>query len=229
MIAAERFWPGSSQPQTHLWLTRAMASTAIQTAIVFLAASTWDPWLGNLSLLPGDRLGTIGGAAVGYLIITFGYYWWHRARHEIPLLWRWLHQIHHSPARLELIATFYKHPLEILVNSVLNAMILHVLVGITPFATSIAVALAAIAELFYHWNIRTPHWLGYFIQRPESHRVHHRYAYHRNNYSDLPIWDIVFGTFENPRSSPQRCGFSLHQELKVCAMLTGRNVHRDDA
>jgi hypothetical protein len=28
-------------------------------------------------------------------------------------------------------------------------------------------------EFVYHMNIRTPEWLGYFIQRPESHRVHH--------------------------------------------------------
>jgi hypothetical protein len=25
--------------------------------------------------------------------------WWPRARHEVGLLWRWFHQIHHSPIR----------------------------------------------------------------------------------------------------------------------------------
>ena len=57
--------------------------------------------------------------------------------------------------------------------------------------------LTGIAELFYHWNVRTPHWLGYFVQRPESHCVHHQRGRHRNNYSDLPLWDIAFGTFSS--------------------------------
>ena len=64
---------------------------------------------------PGRRTGsaTIGGAIVGYLAITFVYYWWHRWRHESPFLWRWFHQVHHSPQRIEIITSFYKHPLEI--------------------------------------------------------------------------------------------------------------------
>lgn len=32
-----------------------------------------------------------GGAIAGYLVITFIYYWWHRARHESGLQWP-LHQ-----------------------------------------------------------------------------------------------------------------------------------------
>ena len=58
-------------------------------------------------------LGRTGGAIVGYLVITFVYYWWHRARHEVPILWRCFHQVHHSPQRIEIITSFYKHPVEI--------------------------------------------------------------------------------------------------------------------
>lgn len=225
MIVTEQLLPGSPQARRRLWWARAICCNVIQAAIVYLAAATWDRWLGVFHLLPGHLLGTIGGAAVGYLLITFIYYWWHRARHEIPLLWRWLHQIHHSPARLEAITTFYKHPLEILANSILTVVTLHVVVGLTPAAATLAVTIAGIAELFYHWNVHTPRWLGFCIQRPESHRVHHRSSYHRNNYSDLPLWDILFGTFENPKSYPRDCGFSPHRELMLWSMLTGRNVH----
>ena len=54
------------------------------------------------------------------------------------------------------------------------------------------------AELLYHWNVSTPAWLGYLIQRPESHCVHHQHGLHRYNYADLPVWDMLFGTFRNP-------------------------------
>ena len=78
------------------------------------------------------------------------------------------------------------------------------------------------AELFYHWNVRTPHWLGYLFQRPEMHRRHHERNWHRSNYSDLPLWDWLFGTFDNPRQLPAECGFADQRELQLWTMLMGR-------
>jgi hypothetical protein len=34
---------------------------------------------------------------------------------------------------------------------------------------------------------------------PESHSRHHERGVHAGHYADLPIFDIVFGTFNNPR------------------------------
>ena len=31
-----------------------------------------------------ERLGLYGGAVIGYVVHTFIYYWWHRARHTVP-------------------------------------------------------------------------------------------------------------------------------------------------
>jgi sterol desaturase/sphingolipid hydroxylase (fatty acid hydroxylase superfamily) len=42
-------------------------------------------------------------------------------------------------------------------------------------------------------------WLGYFIERPESHSLHHQRGVHRHNDADLPVLDMLFGTFHNPR------------------------------
>src|SRR5690606_25351902 len=131
--------------------------------------------------------------------------------------WRWLHQLHHSPARLELAATFYKHPLEILVNGVLSSAILSLLVGASPEQATLAIAMTGIAELFYHCNVRTPYWLGFLIQRPESHCLHHARQRHDCNFADLPMWDMLFGTFENPRGDDAVCGFEEHEELRVGA------------
>jgi sterol desaturase/sphingolipid hydroxylase (fatty acid hydroxylase superfamily) len=77
-----------------------------------------------------------------------------------------------------------------------------------------------LAELFYHWNVRTPYWLGYVFQRPESHCVHHQEGVHSFNYSDLPVWDILFGTFRNPRRFDARCGFG-EGEHRLAVMLAG--------
>lgn len=225
MMAVEKLRPGRYWPSVPYWLGRAAFMNAIQAGIVFLSSLTWDRWLPTWQMGKAASLGIVVQVICGYLAITFIYYWWHRARHEAPLLWRWLHQIHHSAQRLEILTSFYKHPLEIFINGILSSLILYVLVGVEPLAGAIVVALTGIAELFYHWNIRTPYWLGFLVQRPESHCIHHRSGWHRNNYSDLPIWDILFGTFENPRHNNIACGFDAQREQKLRQMLCGKDVH----
>ena len=184
----------------------------------FLSIPAWRPW-------SADALGTLGGAAVGYLAITFVYYGWHRARHEVPCLWRWLHQVHHSPQRLEVVTSFYKHPLEMLVNGVLSSAVLYLAVGLGPAAATLAVALTGFAELFYHWNVRTPHWVGYFIQRPEMHCVHHQAGLHSYNFGDLPVYDMLFGTFRNPRNWDGKCGFG-EKEHRFGDLLSAVDVFK---
>jgi sterol desaturase/sphingolipid hydroxylase (fatty acid hydroxylase superfamily) len=223
MIVAERAWPGRRWPRVRGWWPRALAASAVQVSIVLAAGLTWDTWFQRWQPWSADALGTPGGALLGYLAITFVYYWWHRARHEVPCLWRWLHQLHHSPQRLEVVTSFYKHPLELAANGVLSSAILYLIVGVGPAAASLAVLLTGLAELFYHWNVRTPHWLGFLVQRPESHCVHHQAELHAWNYADLPVWDALFGTLRNPRAWNGSCGFG-HAEHRLGAMLRGVDV-----
>ena len=96
----------------------------------------------------------------------------------------------------------------------------------TPAAGAVGGAFLVFNAAFQHANIRTPRWLGYVIQRPESHSVHHGRGYHRNNYSDLPLWDIVFGTFENPADPVAACGFWDGASNRLGDLLLGRNVTR---
>jgi sterol desaturase/sphingolipid hydroxylase (fatty acid hydroxylase superfamily) len=199
-----------------------------QVGVVLLAGIAWDGWMGNHRPWSADALGPIGGAILGYVVLTFVYYWWHRWRHESDFLWRWVHQVHHSPQRIEVITAFYKHPIELLANSLLSSAILYLLVGLSPAAAAGATLLSGLAELFYHWNVPTPYWVGFFIQRPESHCVHHQEGLHAYNYGDLPIWDMLFGTFRNPRSFDERCGFAASRELRLLTMLRGVDIHKAD-
>jgi len=222
MIVGERILPGRRWPRVRGWWPRAILLNAVQIASVWLAGVAWDGWMIRHRPWSADGLGVAGGAAVGYLAITFVYYWWHRWRHEVDFLWRWLHQVHHSPQRIEIITSFYKHPLEILVNSVLSSAILYLGIGLGPAAATLAVALTGVAELIYHWNVPTPYWLGFIVQRPESHCVHHQEGVHHYNFADLPLWDWMFGTLRNPRRWDGRCGFGPDGEHRLLAMLAGR-------
>ncbi|WP_250655972.1 sterol desaturase family protein [Alkalimarinus coralli] len=224
MLLVERLMPGTRLPKVKNWWPRVVIFNAIQASSVFVAAATWDAWLPEYRLFDNQTLNPWLGALYGYLTITFVYYWWHRARHEFPLLWRWFHQLHHSPQRLEVVTSFYKHPIEIFTNSLLSSVVLYFICGLSPGAVSLAVLFMGGAEFFYHWNIRTPRWVGFIIQRPESHRAHHEYGAHTRNFSDLPLWDLLFGTFYNPEAVPEKCGFNAESEQRVWLMLAGKQV-----
>ncbi len=229
-IAVERLWPANALPRVDAWWGRIILVNAIQLGVVLLAGATWDRWLARASLFHlGENLGDIPSAVIAYLVSTFVYYWWHRLRHESRFFWRLCHQLHHSPRRIELLTSFYKHPVEILINSILSSAIVYALLGCTATAAACYVFLIAVAEYFYHWNIKTPRWIGRIIQRPESHRIHHRYRHHTRNFADLPVWDMLFGTFENADAKSVRCGFDEWREARFDDMLVGRDVHAAEA
>jgi sterol desaturase/sphingolipid hydroxylase (fatty acid hydroxylase superfamily) len=224
MIAIERVRPGRIWPKVAGWWPRALLLNAIQAGSVYLAGVTYDGWIGEHRPWSADGLGLFGGAALGYLVHTCVYYFWHRVRHTNAFLWRWVHQVHHSPQRIEVVTSFYKHPIEIALNGLLSSVVLYLVVGLGPEAGAVAMLANGVAELFYHFNVRTPFWLGYFIQRPESHCVHHQEALHHYNYADLPIFDLLFGTFRNPRQWAGTCGFGPKAEHRLAEMLIGRRV-----
>ena len=226
MMLVERWKPGRIWPKVPGWWGRALLLNGAQVGSVYLAGVTYDAWIGSHRPWSADGLGVWGGVAVGYLVHTFVYYWWHRARHRLGFLWRWVHQVHHSPQRIEVVTSFYKHPVEILINGLLSSVVLYLLVGLGPEAGAYAMLANGIAELIYHWNVSTPVWLGYLIQRPESHCVHHQAGLHHYNYADLPIFDLMFGTFRNPGRWAGTCGLGPESTRKLGTMLMGRDVSR---
>lgn len=230
-FVVERLWPATDLPKVRGWWWRVAFVNVIQLGIVILAGLTWDRWLQRASLLElGATLHPLAGAAIAYFVSTFIYYWWHRFRHESRFFWRLCHQLHHSPQRIEVLTSFYKHPVEILLNSMLSALIVYSLFGLTIQGGMLYTFMTAVAEFFYHWNIRTPRQLGYLFQRPESHRIHHEYRRHTKNFADLPVWDLLFGTFQNGRQASQtRCGYDDWREDRFEDMLAFRDVHAREA
>lgn len=223
LAVVENKAPGRTLPEVSGWWIRTAFLNSVQLLTVWLAGVLWENWMLDHRLWSADSLGAAGGAIVGYLAITFADYWWHRVRHEVPSLWRWLHQVHHSPQRIEVATSFYRHPLEILVSGVMVSALLYLVVGLNVAAATYALVIAAIIQMFYHSNINTPYWLGFIIQRPESHCLHHKAGFHDLNFADLPIWDILGGTFCNPRKSLFACGFG-NDELRFGEMLWGVDV-----
>ena len=226
LITLERIFPDRVLPIVQGWWTRVVLINLMQFGIVLLGMFTWDVWFKShqwyvLEGLPDFILGFLG-----YLVITFVFYWWHRARHDSYILWVLFHQLHHSASRLETITSFYKHPLEIVLNSLLMGTLSYLVLGLNVEAVAWTILYSSIGEYIYHMNIKTPHWMGYFFQRPEMHKIHHKEGVHYNNFSDLPLWDILFGTYENPKEEQNDAyGFSKNREAMFINILNFKNVN----
>ena len=62
------------------------------------------------------------------------------------------------------------------------------------------------------------------MTRPESHSVHHQRGVHAFNYGDVPLFDILFGTFRNPKEFDAQVGFFDGSSRQVGKMLIGREI-----
>lgn len=222
----ERIIPGWQLPKVKTWPLRVLLINGVQLCVIILAGISWEKWLASISVFSiSDYVNPLAGGFIAYFIATFIFYWWHRWRHEYDFLWVGFHQIHHSPQRLEVITSFYKHPGEMIVNSIIGSLLVYTFLGLSIEAGVVYTMCTAIGEFVYHTNIKTPQWLGYFFQRPEMHRIHHRYGLHKNNYGDIVWWDMLFGTYENPKEWVHSCGFDDEKEQQLIKMLKYKNVH----
>ena len=182
-------------------------------------------WLAAHRWIDGTRLGVVGGTIVGFVLLEGLIYGYHRACHESSFLWRLGHQVHHGPARVDIPGSQIFHPVEMLIFTALQIFATVIVIGLDPLAAAIIGYLVAFYTMFQHWNVKTPQWLGYIIQRPESHCIHHRVGLHYYNFADLPLWDILFGTFRNPKRSLAPVGFDGGADLKLGAMLAFADVN----
>lgn len=152
---------------------------------------------------------------VFYLFYSCGNYWFHRWKHSNSLLWRYIHNLHHSPSQMETKIAFYRHPLEILANTVYLLVLGKLLFNVSFEVIAIALAIEGCLECFHHANIKMPRrllWLGYIIQLPGMHLIHHEYGLHKYNYAPF-LWDTVFKTVKIPQQWEGRLGFSRSNDI----------------
>lgn len=227
-LLLETLAPRQRMPRVRAWRLVGTAFFLISAAInIGLPLLLPTEFIRAHGLLPGMRLGVAGGFFVGLVAWELLYYWMHRLEHRSDLLWRLLHQLHHSPQRMDVAGFSYTHPLEMVVFTVVNALFVYGLLGLDPRAGALVGLYVAVTSLVQHVNVRTPRWLEWFMQRPEAHARHHEVGQHAGNYADWPVVDKLFGTYRAPVREPLRYGFDADRAARVGAMLTFEDVHRN--
>jgi sterol desaturase/sphingolipid hydroxylase (fatty acid hydroxylase superfamily) len=223
MLGLERVFPAQALPRVRGWLAKGVLffvlGTTTTAALAVLAARAFATPL----LVDTRGIGSIASGLLGFVVADFIAYGVHRLLHVMPFLWRWVHQMHHSAERLDVAGASYCHPFDLMLHGGANVAAI-VLFGLSIEAAALTSYLGFFSMTFQHMNVKTPRWIGFVLQRPEAHAVHHARGVHAYNYGKLMIWDIVFRTFRNPIDFTYPLGFWEGASAKVSAMLVGRDV-----
>ncbi|TMP25958.1 fatty acid hydroxylase [Pseudoalteromonas rubra] len=217
--------PASKNSCDRRWMILASGISLFQSISTVGAGLIFVDVFSTVSLLSFSSENMFLQGALGFLLTSFVAYWWHRAMHKFDLLWRVFHQLHHSPRRIEALTSFYMHPFDGVAATFLNALCCYFILGLDAYGTAASLIIAALYNIYIHADLKTPFWLGFVLQRPEMHRVHHKYMHHKQNYG-LAIWDLLFGTFSNPKAYVQQVGFDETRENRVYDMLKTKDVYK---
>lgn len=224
LALAEWAFPGRDLPRVRGWWARGLVSFAAYFFLSSYLPLLWDEHLAAHRVVDLTHLPAWLAAVIGVLVYEAFAYAYHRALHTSPWLWRNVHQMHHSAERLDTAGAFFFSPLDMIGWTAVGSLALVWIVGLPPQAATIALMAITFFGIFQHANLRTPRWLGYLIQRPESHTRHHGRDHHKNNYADLPIFDLLFGTFENPEHFEGETGLYDGASAQLKDMLLGRDL-----
>lgn len=225
LALAEHVFPGRPLPRVPGWRPRALAVFVLYVLLSSYLPLLWAQTLAPLQLLDLSGWPTGAAAALGLIVYELFAYAYHRGMHSVGAWFRLSHQMHHSAERLDVYGAFWFSPLDIVGWTLVPSVAL-TLLGLPPAAATATILVVTFLGIFQHANLRTPRWLGYLVQRPESHTIHHARGIHAKNYADLPLIDMMFGSFENPRRFEHATGFWDGASARVLDMLLARDVSR---
>ncbi|XP_071543792.1 LOW QUALITY PROTEIN: alkylglycerol monooxygenase-like [Panulirus ornatus] len=145
-----------------------------------------------------------GNSLLGFLTLVvmtdLGYYWLHRAGHEVSVLWA-IHQVHHTSQDLTVAVGLRHSPLQRLFSWVFYLPL--ALLGIPPTHMLAHAQFNLLYQCWIHTEaIRTLGPLEHIFNTPSHHRVHHgvnKYCLDKNYGGVFILWDHLFGTFQKER------------------------------
>jgi len=151
----------------------------------------------------------IGKLILNHYVMSFGMYWGHRAYHQNPFLWKYLHSVHHYARHPLSRNTYEDHWLENLVNHVAGHFAAQILVPLSHDMFWFSHIFRILESLEKHSGIscylNLAHQLSMsifpFAQMPHHHDWHHEGHKACNfTFSSLGgFWDGVFKTRKHGR------------------------------
>lgn len=206
LFLAERRWP-LRRPRAAL-LARLGVNVLVAAMALAAAGTVVRPLVLRLLGLGEERpFGLLGWlalpplleAAIAFLMLDLSFYWWHRANHRVPLLWRF-HNVHHFDPDLDLSTALRFHFVEIAFSAAFRVAQVVVL-GLGAGVYWAYELCFQANTLFHHSNVRLPisleRALNKLMVTPRMHGIHHSQVEREamSNYGVLlPWWDRLHRT-----------------------------------
>lgn len=134
------------------------------------------------------------------LLTDFVQYWFHRAFHMVPFLWKF-HAVHHSAQKMDWLAGSRMHIVEIIGLRGMTVIPMFVL-GFSQSALHVYILFVYLNATFVHANVRfNVEWLKPIVVTPRFHHWHHgieKEAINVNFAIHFPWLDKLFGTYYMP-------------------------------
>lgn len=230
LLAAELAWPRGVMPSfRERWTALQFTLILIPALILFQMigararnAAEVGPFLG----LGSDVLPIALGGLLYIFAYDFFYYWFHRAQHAVPLLWRF-HAVHHSNEHLAAGFGFH-HLAEAPLRAALVGLPLGMLVD-GPGGLVISY-IYTIHGYYVHSSTRLNFGaLAWLIGDNRVHRIHHSLEprhFDKNFGVSTLLWDKLFGTAYWPKDEWPKVGLAdVPQPKNVREYLSGINVN----
>ena len=201
------------------------------------AASEWPVVAPVQRLAERGRLGLLRWLSVpralrfvlGFLMLDYTLYLWHRLNHRMPLLWRF-HAVHHIDLDMDSTTGLRFHFGELSLAAGFRAAQV-LLLGVDRSTLRIWQQMLVVSVMFHHSNLELPidfeRALVPFLVTPRMHGIHHsrRSTEMDSNYSSLlSCWDRLHRSLR--LNVPQASvtigvqGFSRPEDVTLAASLT---------
>jgi sterol desaturase/sphingolipid hydroxylase (fatty acid hydroxylase superfamily) len=205
-------------------------SFGVGVALVRPAALTLAAWTqtAGFGLLPRLPLPFWAQFLLGFLWLDATFYYWHRANHVYPLLWRF-HNVHHVDPDLDVSTSFRFHFGETFYSTAFRVLQVSIL-GVAP-ETYLAYEIAFnLGTMFHHSNLALPVRLERLLNKalvtPRMHGLHHSVVGRETNSN----YSVIFSWWDRLNRSlllnvPQKevvigvPGYLLPQDNRVPALL----------
>lgn len=160
----------------------------------------------SFGLRPGWWSGWLG-LGLDIILLDVWIYWWHRANHELPFLWRF-HSVHHLDETLDTSSALRFHFGEVVLSALVRGVV--IVVFDLPLASVLLFeAVVLSSAIFHHSDARLPERLETALSKviitPSIHWIHH-HAIRKDtdsNYGTLfSFWDPLFRSRSKTRRTP---------------------------
>ena len=182
-----------------------LGALALVTSLVVVQPVASAAWglegrypFGILKMIP---MPAIVEGTLTFLLLDLTFYYWHRANHMVPILWR-LHVVHHLDPDLDVTTAYRFHLGEVALSAAFRGLQVLFIGGPAWAALAYEVAFQ-LNTVFQHSNLRLPirveRWVNLVIVTPRMHGIHHSKMKNETNanWSSLfSFWDRLHGTLQ---------------------------------